>query len=783
MLLPPHLFMGYNSRSPTVASRIFIIDLGHRAIVDLTNGVQPTLEAFPHRSLPAPIINTASCGFRRTIMSQDSADFDDDGPIIRSHMKTLNFVDGYSPNQAEALKMWLDMFNSHRDGDKKHKQRLLQHLGPAQLASFLLLCEWWELLLSLEDSPLMKYIIEMETGDAPFNTGVVPDYDAKLAQLWREEFSSQTLQTKSYATGIMLRYRLHAAIAAAGFRIFRAITCAELLVNPNRNPEDEVPEDLIPRSVNPCPWLEQAGPSQRYPHYLWDCIQKRTVETRSITGIIEYAVISHTWGRWQTGEWHDVDGVPWRVPSVDSNNLYDVRNLPSILGGVKLPSEACKYVWFDLVCIPQGKSDIKLQQQEISRQADIFRSARWAIAWLNTIADWNEMQIAMDWTSILHMHNHVGSSEFASLFLPLSIRNMPRPLQRRPTEGHIMGFMVPVTEAGSQEGRFNISLGPAIPGPLEPSGWFTSLWTLQEICMRPDMLIASKDWGLLRLGSSRFIATVDHLTCLFRNIERRVPTPVAEVGGVLNVTGLVSLTHMSPVDIIAQGSRRYCSDANRAIAIMSVLGTTEWYSKHCQMSADAQATGWDADAALLGKYPMDFVDEFRSKFGAVFFAADLTDTDVDTGKESHHFEFADGMLANNSKIISSDLTGTMLPISTQNHEIKFASPASYMCQPSKDHTSVRSWTVNLDGSVYIPEASILASYASALPDAPLGKLRSQISLLGGMPFPSCALPDSPGRGHQFISRFGVPTEQRLPLHPRWHDEDLHSWYVHIQIFP
>ena len=30
--------------------------------------------------------------------------------------------------------------------------------------------------------------------------------------------------------------------------------------------------------------------------------------------------------------------------------------------------------------------------------------------------------------------------------------------------------------------------------------WFSSLWTLQEICLRPDMRLCNKNWEVLAVG-------------------------------------------------------------------------------------------------------------------------------------------------------------------------------------------------------------------------------------------------------------------------------------------
>lgn len=36
---------------------------------------------------------------------------------------------------------------------------------------------------------------------------------------------------------------------------------------------------------------------------------------------------------------------------------------------------------------------------------------------------------------------------------------------------------------------------------MQVVGWFSSLWTLQEICLRPDMWLVNRDWELLTVGN------------------------------------------------------------------------------------------------------------------------------------------------------------------------------------------------------------------------------------------------------------------------------------------
>lgn len=122
--------------------------------------------------------------------------------------------------------------------------------------------------------------------------------------------------------------------------------------------------------VHQCPWLDQQREHdpENLPHFLWDSESCKTIETSSLDHYPIYTVISHTWGRWAKDEPPaDIDGVPWKVPQ---NWRFEVLELPQILNN--LPSKT-RYVWFDLLCIPQDFSI--LGAKEISRQAQIFQGA------------------------------------------------------------------------------------------------------------------------------------------------------------------------------------------------------------------------------------------------------------------------------------------------------------------------------------------------------------------------------------------------------------------------
>lgn len=140
-----------------------------------------------------------------------------------------------------------------------------------------------------------------------------------------------------------------------------------------------VPDTLvaIPRVLEatpePCPWLHLAHCGLSLPYFLWDKDRGCAQATSELEERPQYIAISHTWGRWRKeGNGTKVHGVPWLVLE---NRQFDVRDLPNILRRSPFP---IKYLWIDLLCIPQDFSDPSLNsitKQEVACQAKIFAGA------------------------------------------------------------------------------------------------------------------------------------------------------------------------------------------------------------------------------------------------------------------------------------------------------------------------------------------------------------------------------------------------------------------------
>ena len=147
---------------------------------------------------------------------------------------------------------------------------------------------------------------------------------------------------------------------------------------------------------------------------------------------------------------------------------------------------------------------------------------------------------------------------------------------------------------------------------LKPSAWFTSLWTLQEVCLRPDMLLCSKHWDMLTIGNGQPIS-LNSLTTLSGHIlhqtgstsilissqaakshrfdpilleidpnerlnallrEGQYPKEYLELFILLKKTGLEDLQNIDRESILKLGCQRHYKEG-RAEAIMSVIGSTQ----------------------------------------------------------------------------------------------------------------------------------------------------------------------------------------------------------------
>lgn len=419
----------------------------------------------------------------------------------------------------------------------------------------------------------------------------------------------------------------------------------------------------------PCPWLERDKGEEHgnLPLYLWDVTKGETVLSAALQNRPEYSAISHTWGRWIQDEANPVDipGARWKIPR---NTRFDVTNLPQLLRSVPCGTP---YIWLDLLCIPQYAS--AEQAREIGRQAKIFQSAKYVVAWLNDVENFDGLRFITQWQA-------------------LKLLNLPTRLQEDLCQEQT--DEVSRNVYGKQLGLMSTP-SAALSTPI--NAWFTSLWTLQEAAMRPDMWLCSRDWkpltwdGHSPLPLSGFIAVLS----VFRTMlsGTRSPNPMGVVFQQLLQwsyhSGLEMLLHLDRTSLIMLGDRRECT-GRRAEAIMSALGVTSWYKEALRSSRASTSDGHVANL-VLGKYPRRFVQECASKFPGEFFGLIMK------------------VKLNEQPGLFTERHGTLLPFSRGivyyiNPDMPWLS-----ANPMESHESLRTWTVLASGSVRIQRACVLCS--------------------------------------------------------------------------
>lgn len=363
-----------------------------------------------------------------------------------------------------------------------------------------------------------------------------------------------------------------------------------------------------------------------------------------------YTCVSHTWGRWRitaaagaqdpksscwlptsppgtslsvqkdaSGRWavdHSayLDGVPRRVLQV---TLYDVQELPGMLRLLR-----CDYVWFDLFCIPHDSS--QLSHVEISRQGTIFTRAQKCVAWLHDVESWNGVSRALDWMG----PKYLSASSKGDLF------GISEEMLRKAAE--LADDHIGLVASTESERAKNVE------------SWFSSLWTLQEAAMRPDMHLYSRHWQRLEDRQSVPIALetlviitdrgtsfdiIQHPepeTPFSRHLEylvevtkpSRSPTTMPRgplnllmFGRYSNSNGLSVCTEMrDPAARFACSTGRACT-SSRAPGIMSALKVTDWYEKRVARNGGREG---DDNTLVLGVFPIDFIREAFLKYGVRF---------------------------------------------------------------------------------------------------------------------------------------------------------------------
>lgn len=455
------------------------------------------------------------------------------------------------------------------------------------------------------------------------------------------------------------------------------------------------------------------------PYYLWDSFHQCTVQVDMLPDCPEYTCVSHTWGRWRKSTAAEVPGTLWAIPE---NELYDVRELPVMLNKLG-ETGATRYIWFDLFCIPQIDGDER-QQIEISRQSAIFRNCKRCIAWINHCDSFAGVDMALDWLGLR--------------FLRSTARNQEKMQNAEWLDSRLGEFdslrWLDVELMQSQPNRPETKFGPV--------GWFTSLWTLQEAVLCPDLELCARDWTTLVDRQGTPISATSLMVILEQAShvcmpevpldapfwDRRRYTDALgdyqdqllangvdgiskEPPGVSALMALASLSQLdevlislSPMDtLLSANCRQYTRSGDRAPAIMSALGVTDWYFDRQRDMAGQQM--------VCDMFPLSFIQEAARKIGGPFYGASVTPARMRSFGLDQPLS-AESMADGDEETVSRvwEPVGSLLPFSKDSDE----TPTDIIVNHGAnlhlvDHESVREWVICCDGSVVIPSAGVAAA--------------------------------------------------------------------------
>ena len=618
-------------------------------------------------------------------------------------------------------------------------------LSTSQANSYGLLLEWWSakcqeehlsrrMTLAIEtaaglgnisesdiqDAKILEFVRRKPTADAlPFDIGLGQNlYNDAMFKLFLQEFfyyedvdsmavqSLQFQRQKCAALAMNQRIAFSCLKSALEEQIDRPIVGEVAMESPADGSIPHASQQQSRRelgaSIETCPWLnlckEKGGSgdlgNDSLPFFLWDRSQKRTVKVSDLVDRPEYVVVSHTWGRWiqRTEDNHDappvsIPGVPdWKVPP---NTKFKVQDLPNILQ--QIPFQV-PYIWMDLLCIPQKPSDpglTTIAQNEIARQAEIFHWAAGGAVWFNDVASWDGLERTIEW---LALNFFIASDNAYQKF----------------EEFREAAFDYADVPTG-----FYYNLEPSTVESTEAAeflGWFSSLWTLQEAFLKSGMFLLNKDCQVLSVGETPVLVTLEALAALlegFTDIAMKGLPERADTGSRLALeqefqdmdfpqgyvelsklfwdTGMDQLLNASPITPLILGNERYCK-SSRAQAIMSVIGTTEWYQDAVKQFDDTPE-----DDLVLGKFPLQFLQEIQRKHGAMLFSS-----------------FAIGL--EGPPRTGSSTIGSLLPFTSEsaNRSLNRFRNRWQMFDIS-DHASIQGWQIRQDGSVMLPEVCLTAS--------------------------------------------------------------------------
>ncbi|KAL3444155.1 hypothetical protein BJX65DRAFT_311122 [Aspergillus insuetus] len=579
--------------------------------------------------------------------------------------------------------------------------RLEPHLSVEQANAVRILLEWWHGLTDFEANSAQSRaaVLQLAAADdhGEYFSDLSNTYQNRMIEFLSVEFCGECDEDPEVQVGARSASFEQAAVQRLAMAVYRSLINLHCQVTEDGVNQIEY-DRTIGASVSPCPWLPTSASQEDMPYYLWDIQQQRTCITGELSDRVPYTAISHTWGRWRKGDAPSVSvtGVEeWLIPQ---NTKFEVTDLPDILASAPLDT---RYVWLDLLCIPQEPDSDRLQQisvNEIARQAKIFRGAKHAIAWLKDVDGWAGMHAVLRSLSIMYL----GETN-----------ELP---------GWVSSLDGPDTRADLELICFR---GDDVCG--EVNGWFSSLWTLQELCLRPDLMFCDRRWDFFAVdGTKETAVRLDDLVALRMHLDpttvyahrdaldrasvdlpvEDLPTMTDALDSLFLNSGLDEFPNASVVTILALGHRRYC-EANRAEAIMSAVGAVNWYKTANDRPESIMQGSQNSNSSLQAvvstapsnSYPPSFLQEVAEKVGPQFYATVFSPDGLTRGL----FQ----TLGRVRGLPYPEGPATMLPfgfdVLTKNENM-----TTRFGLHGTPHPSVRTWTINADLSVDIHQAAIIS---------------------------------------------------------------------------
>lgn len=363
------------------------------------------------------------------------------------------------------------------------------------------------------------------------------------------------------------------------------------------------------------------------------------------------------------------------------------------------------------------KEHSSLKQQEISRQGSIFRNTRRTIAWFHDIDDFSCLEGLIEIAALSMIGVNKGlreatkhTREWRKARALSHMGDGPTGLFSQPKDT----LKGPEFKLWSKQ-----QTGHAKEMSQPVNFWFTSLWTLQELCLRPDMWLATSEWKFLCLEEHTLLP-LNGVLCIFGKYKKslsgeRITEPclidaVSELRRWEVLTGLGELLSLRRVDILRLGDQRYCKEA-RSEAIMSVVGATRWYDRVVAGQYDPESD------LILNKYCKEFINEVKRLIPTEFYTSYMKHVSIhEDGRMKAINPFTsfdgEGTARDHSASSSACICGSLMPFGKTGQRYR-RSPAPGLSN-MQAHNSVSSWIIDTLGRVVIKRACMLASRRHAI---------------------------------------------------------------------